>query len=285
MAKLDISSSALEKGLDIAKGFLDKLITPGVEETGLLIQDQVRKWRFNNQVKMLVKAEEICKRQGISPKSISLKVVCPLLEYASLEEDEVLQEKWAVLLSNLVDSEQNLENHVFPYLLSQISRAEFGLLERTLGAKQYRVAQQESELAEAAAHAATALPEIEAKLQQFEAQRLKSAEASTDWTSHNQLRAEKRKIIEQIELLEFSIPRCESIPEPLLAHEMSNLQRLGLIDKTHQSYGLLPASGFSKRFTGYPGQQIPIVSESDFILTELGELFARACAEKSKSNK
>jgi hypothetical protein len=34
--KIDITSTAIEKGLDIAKDFLDKLIIPTVEETGLL---------------------------------------------------------------------------------------------------------------------------------------------------------------------------------------------------------------------------------------------------------
>ena len=39
--KLDITSSAIEKGIDIAKSFLEKLIGPTVEETGLLIKDQI----------------------------------------------------------------------------------------------------------------------------------------------------------------------------------------------------------------------------------------------------
>ena len=33
--------------------------------------------------------------------------------------------EWAILLGNMVDSEQNIENHVFPYILSQISSNEF----------------------------------------------------------------------------------------------------------------------------------------------------------------
>jgi len=137
--KIDITSTAIEKGLDIAKNFLDKLIIPTVEETGLLFKDKVTMWRFQNQVKMLNKAKEYCEKNRIDPKKITLKVICPLLDYAAIEEDEVLQDKWALLLSNMVDSDQNIENHVFPYILSQISTNEFLVLETTLILKEERI--------------------------------------------------------------------------------------------------------------------------------------------------
>ena len=65
------------------------------------------------------------RKTNIPTKIISLKLLCPLLDYSALEEDEVLQDKWATLLGNMVDSEQNIENHVFPYILSQISKQNF----------------------------------------------------------------------------------------------------------------------------------------------------------------
>ena len=128
--KIDISSTALEKSIDTAKEFLGKLMSPAVEEVGLLLRDSVALWRFKNQVRILNKAKACCERNNISPKAISLKLLCPLLEGAALEEDETLQDKWAILLSNMVDSEQNIQNHVFPYILSQMSSNEFLFVER-----------------------------------------------------------------------------------------------------------------------------------------------------------
>ena len=87
-------------------------------------------WRFKNQVKMLNRAKDYCEKHNIEPKKISLKVLSPLLEYSSLEEEEVMQDKWSILLSNLIDSEQIIENHVFPYILSQLSTDEFLPLEK-----------------------------------------------------------------------------------------------------------------------------------------------------------
>lgn len=137
--KIDITSSVVEKGIDLAKDFLGKLISPSVEETGLLIKDQISSWRFKNQIKVLNKAKDYCEKHNISPKQVSFKLICPLLEYASLEEEEILQDKWSILISNLVDSEQNIENHVFPYILSQLSLNEYEALEKSFLSKKERV--------------------------------------------------------------------------------------------------------------------------------------------------
>jgi hypothetical protein len=146
--KIDITSTAIEKGFDIAKDFLDKLILPSIEEVGLLMRDKITYWKFKNQVKILNKAKSYCDRNNISTKAISLKILCPLLENAALEENEEMQDKWAILLSNLVDSHQNIENHVFPYILSQLSINEFKEIEKEFNKNRIRVEKETSELEE-----------------------------------------------------------------------------------------------------------------------------------------
>ena len=84
--ELNIKSSTIEKGLEIATNFVDKLISPSVSEVGLLLKEKVSLWRFNNQVKMLNKAKEICEANNIDPKMISLKLLCPLIEFSGFEE-------------------------------------------------------------------------------------------------------------------------------------------------------------------------------------------------------
>ena len=123
--KIDVSSTAVEKGIDIAKDFADKLVLPPIEELGLLVRDQISYWRFSNQVKILNKAKSIREKNNVSVKSIPPKLLCPYLDNASLEDDDDLQDKWATLLVNMVDSKQNIQNHVFPYILSQLSKDEF----------------------------------------------------------------------------------------------------------------------------------------------------------------
>jgi hypothetical protein len=130
--ELNIKSSTIEKGLELAKEFLGKLISPTLEEVGLLISDHVKFLRFKNQIRMLLKAKDYVEQHNISVKEIPIKILVPLLEKASLENDDQLQDKWAKMLVNMVDSENNLQNQIFPYVLSQISIDEFNAVKELL---------------------------------------------------------------------------------------------------------------------------------------------------------
>lgn len=126
--ELNIKSSTIEKGLELAKEFLGKLISPTIEEVGLLISENVKFLRFKNQIRILLKAKDYVEKKKINLKEIPIKILVPLLDKASLEDDETMQEKWANMLVNLVDSNMNLQNQIFPYLLSQISIEEYNEL-------------------------------------------------------------------------------------------------------------------------------------------------------------
>ncbi len=130
MEDINASSKAVEKGLELAKDFLTKIIGPSAEEIGLLMADNIRFFRFKNQVKILSKSQEYIARKNISLRQVPVKVLVPLLENASLEEDDELQVKWSNMICNMVDAEKNLVNHVFPYILGQISIEEYSALEK-----------------------------------------------------------------------------------------------------------------------------------------------------------
>lgn len=124
MSKIDITSTVIEKGIDLVKDFVEKLVGSSVEEAGLLLSDNVKLRRFKNQIKILDKAQKIVAKNNIAVKQISLKALVPLLEYSSLEEEECLQDKWTNLLINFVDTNAKYESAVFPYILSQLSSRE-----------------------------------------------------------------------------------------------------------------------------------------------------------------
>jgi hypothetical protein len=128
--KLDVTSTAVEKGIDLIKGFLEKLLGSTLEETGLLISDNVKLIRFKNQLKILTKAQKIVQESGINIKQISLKALVPLLDYSSLEDNETLQDKWTNLLVNYIDSNEKYESTIFPFILNQLSSKEVLELER-----------------------------------------------------------------------------------------------------------------------------------------------------------
>lgn len=298
--KIDITSTALEKGIDLAKDFLDKLIIPAVEETGLLLKDKVTLWKFKNQVRILNKAKDYCEKNNISPKTISLKLLCPLLDNASLEEEEELQDKWAILLSNLVDSDQNIENHVFPYILGQISTNEFLFLEKVYNDKRERVKKLNQELETFKKEK----PELEKTRQQEvdlidqEIERIK-AEGKHSFSSEiwelQKVKREKEWKLNSLKYKESGILRKinepEVIPESELREfELSNLIRLGLVKSTQETYANSQTLEIPKhdeyRQEEYVRVDVDIEIESkiEHIMTELGELFIDACTEKNKKS-
>lgn len=298
--KIDITSTAVEKGIDLAKDFLDKLIIPAVEETGLLLKDKVTLWKFKNQVRILNKAKDYCEKNNISPKTISLKLLCPLLDNASLEEEEELQDKWAILLSNLVDSDQNIENHVFPYILGQISTNEFLFLEKVYNDKRERVKKLNQELETFKKEK----PELERTRQQEvdlidqEIEKIK-AEGKHSFSSEiwelQKVKREKEWKLNSLKYKESGILRKinepEVIPESELREfELSNLIRLGLVKSTQETYANSQTLEIPKhdeyRQEEYVRVDVDIEIESNIehIMTELGELFIDACTEKNKKS-
>lgn len=130
--ELNIKSSTIEKGLELAKDFLEKLISPTIEEVGLLLSDNIKYFRFKNQVKILLKAKLYVEKNNISLKEIPIKILVPLLDKASLEDEETLQDKWSNMLVNMVDSDTNFQNQIFPHILSQLSLEEYEALQEVL---------------------------------------------------------------------------------------------------------------------------------------------------------
>lgn len=112
--------------------FLNKIVGAPIEEISNLLVDQIKFIRYKNQITILQKAEKYIKKKEITTKAIPIKILAPLLEQSSLEEDEFFQDKWANLLVNMVDSEKNFQSNVFPYLLNQISKEEYVELEELL---------------------------------------------------------------------------------------------------------------------------------------------------------
>ena len=118
---------ASEKALD----FVEKLVAgPIMEGTGIFT-DKVNFWRFKNRINIILKAKDFLKSKGIEvPKKIPIKDLTTLLEYASFEEEEIMQDSWAKLLANTLDPKNQFNAcHIFSQLLNQLSVDEFYVLQ------------------------------------------------------------------------------------------------------------------------------------------------------------
>ncbi|PXX22845.1 Abi-alpha family protein [Arenibacter sp. ARW7G5Y1] len=117
---------AAEKALE----FIEKIIAAPIMEGTGIFTDKVKYWRFKNQVKIITKAREYLKSKGIEiPKKIPIKDVTTLLEYASFEEEEIMQDSWAKLLANTMNPNNQFDAcHIFSQVLNQMSVNEIYIL-------------------------------------------------------------------------------------------------------------------------------------------------------------
>lgn len=118
---LNLPTQLIDKG----EKLVVSLFGPSFDEFSGMISDQVKLRRFKNQIKILEKASEYLKGKGIEPKKLNLKVLAPMVELSSLEEDETLQNKWSKLISNVLtdDSSIRLEQSAIS-ILNKISSKE-----------------------------------------------------------------------------------------------------------------------------------------------------------------
>ncbi|MBZ5489749.1 MAG: DUF4393 domain-containing protein [Acidobacteriia bacterium] len=101
------------------------LAGPAAEEIGLSFRDSIQVWRFKRQVRLFERVKTICDGAGIKPEAVKLPLLFEIVEKASLEEDDDLQDRWANLLANAANPNHNVfVLPAWPDILKQISKLE-----------------------------------------------------------------------------------------------------------------------------------------------------------------
>jgi hypothetical protein len=90
----------LKSGLvDKAADLLHKLAGPMAEEFGAILGDKVRVYRVKNLVATMQRTERILRDAGLPPNAVPPRLLLPMIENSSVEDDAALQEMWAGLLA------------------------------------------------------------------------------------------------------------------------------------------------------------------------------------------
>lgn len=96
-----------EKVLDIVKDagpFLKKVFGPLVEDAVGVVADRVKFYRLKNFLSLVDKVEHLLQARSIhTPRPVRPSFAIPLIEAATLEDDDSLQQCWANLLTNSMD--------------------------------------------------------------------------------------------------------------------------------------------------------------------------------------
>src|ERR1700733_11994052 len=77
-----------------------RMLGPAADELAEMWRDQIRLYRYSRQIKCVEKAEKMAEEAGFTPSAVPPKILFPLLEGASLEDNEDMHTMWAALLAN-----------------------------------------------------------------------------------------------------------------------------------------------------------------------------------------
>jgi hypothetical protein len=77
-----------------------RMLGPAADELAEMWRDQIRLYRYERQLKCVQKAERMAQEAGFTPQAVPPKILFPLLEGASFEDNEDLHTMWAALLAN-----------------------------------------------------------------------------------------------------------------------------------------------------------------------------------------
>jgi len=106
-----------------------RMLGPAADELAEMWRDRVRLYRYERQLKCVEKAEKMAQEAGFTPQAVPPKILFPLLEGASFEENDDLHTMWAALLANAA-SRENVTNvgPRFVAILKQMAPDEAALL-------------------------------------------------------------------------------------------------------------------------------------------------------------
>ncbi|MBW4462244.1 MAG: DUF4393 domain-containing protein [Nodosilinea sp. WJT8-NPBG4] len=113
------------------RGFLASifgpLLGPATEEIGQYIADPIRIARQERLIKYAEKSQKQIAELDAIPQAIKPKILFPIMEYSTLEDDDYLQDKWVNLLTSAAIG--NYIHPSYPRILSELSPLDAKLLE------------------------------------------------------------------------------------------------------------------------------------------------------------
>ncbi len=120
-------AEALERTTQELREIARDLVGPAAKEVGQLFADRIRLYRISSTLRAAQEAKRQIAASGITQKPVSLKVLVPALEGASLEEDEDLISRWAGLIASAATTGETIP--AFADILRQLTPEEARMLD------------------------------------------------------------------------------------------------------------------------------------------------------------
>jgi hypothetical protein len=124
----DLLKVGAQEAMKPFANLLERLFGGVVDQIGGVWSDQMKVRRFERQLKLFRRVQELIEDSGIEPQLVADKIGIPLLMAAPLEDDPGLQELWACLLANAATIRGSVEPS-FVEILKQLSPQEAKLVD------------------------------------------------------------------------------------------------------------------------------------------------------------
>jgi hypothetical protein len=127
-----LGATAGKEAVSVVGHFVKEIFGPTSRAVGMGIAAPVRAWaerRVERAKQLVIDAAILADKKGITPHAVPGRVLLPILEYASVEEDNEMQRRWAALLASSA-TESSIPPS-FPRLLSDLGPLEVYILSST----------------------------------------------------------------------------------------------------------------------------------------------------------
>jgi len=95
-----LATKGVDSAVQSAESFVAKLVGPALGELGAVLTRSCAPLSPQEPIAYVGEGRRVLRDAGVTPASVPLRLLLPLLEGASLEDDEHLSAKWAALLAN-----------------------------------------------------------------------------------------------------------------------------------------------------------------------------------------
>lgn len=119
----------LKQGLQSVGDLLKRIAGPLADEIGESLGVVARHYRFKLALKMLQKTQRMLREAGIAPQAVPPRLFLPIMDGASIEDDEDLHSRWAALLANAATS-PTLVHPSYVEILKQLTPEDARLLDK-----------------------------------------------------------------------------------------------------------------------------------------------------------
>ena len=129
-------AKATGKAIDAGQkfgGFISRYVAGPIQQGMGIFEDKLKYMRWERQVRLMQRAEQLLLEAGLTrpTRAIPLKLAVPLLEAASLEDDDYLQDLWARLLVNAANGSSHVTlQRAYIAVLEQLTPLEAVILQK-----------------------------------------------------------------------------------------------------------------------------------------------------------